>query len=42
MELPFGGTFDFTTKRQFAREIARFKPHVVMTWMNRASAMCLV
>lgn len=40
VELPFGGAFDFTTKRQFAREIARFKPHVVMTWMNRASAMC--
>lgn len=40
VELPFGGAFDFTTKRQFAREIAKFKPHVVMTWMNRASLMC--
>ncbi len=40
VELPFGGAFDFTTRRHFAREIARFKPHVVMTWMNRASAMC--
>ncbi|MGE4528110.1 MAG: glycosyltransferase [Rhodospirillaceae bacterium] len=40
IELPFGGAFDFTTKRQFAREIGKFKPHVVMTWMNRATAMC--
>jgi len=40
IELPFGGALDFSTKRQFAKEIAKFKPHVVMTWMNRATAMC--
>ncbi len=40
VELPFGGALDFTTRRQFGREIAKFKPHVVMTWMNRASLMC--
>ena len=38
--LPFGGWADFTTKRAFAREIAAFRPHVVLTWMNRASHLC--
>lgn len=40
VELPFGGALDFSTKRAFARELARFKPHVAMTWMNRATSMC--
>ncbi len=40
VELPFGGMLDFATGRAFSREIAKFKPHVVMTWMNRATAMC--
>ena len=40
VELPFGGALDFTTRRTFAKEIAKFQPHVVMTWMNRATAMC--
>lgn len=40
VELPFGGALDFSTKRQFKKETERFKPHVVMTWMNRASIMC--
>ena len=38
--LPFGGWADFTTKRAFAREIEAFRPHVVLTWMNRASHLC--
>ncbi len=40
VELPFGGFFDFTTRRKFLNEIKKFQPHVVMTWMNRASGMC--
>jgi len=40
VELPFGGAFDFSTKRGFNREIKKFQPHVVMTWMNRATSMC--
>jgi glycosyltransferase involved in cell wall biosynthesis len=38
--LPFGGWTDFATKRAFAREIASFRPHVVLTWMNRATRLC--
>lgn len=37
VELPFGGLFDFTTKRRFAAEITRFAPQVVLSWMNRAT-----
>lgn len=40
VELPFGGRFDFRTRPGFKREIERFKPHVVLTWMNRATAFC--
>jgi len=40
VELPFGGAFDFKTKRRFQAEIQKFSPHVVMTWMNRATKMC--
>lgn len=40
VELPFGGRFDFATPRGLKREIASFKPDVVMTWMNRATKMC--
>ena len=38
--LPFGGWTDFTTRRAFAREIKTFSPHVVLTWMSRASHLC--
>ncbi len=38
--LPFGGWTDFTTRRAFGREIKAFSPHVVLTWMNRASHLC--
>lgn len=38
--LPFGGWTDFTTRRAFGREIQAFSPHVVLTWMNRASHLC--
>lgn len=39
-ELPFGGVFDLTTRLGFRREIGRFGPDVVLTWMNRATAFC--
>ena len=40
IELPFRKWFDFTTKAALKREIADFRPDVVMTWMSRASVMC--
>ncbi len=39
-ELPFGGVFDLTTRLAFRREIGRFDPDVVLSWMNRATALC--
>lgn len=38
--LGFGGRFDFSTRRAFRREIERFQPAVVLTWMNRATSFC--
>ncbi len=38
--LKFGGLFDFRTRPAFRREIADFKPDIVLTFMNRASAAC--
>lgn len=40
VELRFGGALDIWTKMGIKREIDSFFPHVVMTWMNRATAMC--
>lgn len=40
IELPFGGALDLATGRRFAREIAAFRPDVVLTWMNRATRFC--
>ncbi len=37
VQLPFGGAFDFRTKMAIKGEIRRFKPDVVLTWMNRAT-----
>ena len=39
-ELAFGGLFDLTTKMRFRRSIERHQPHVVLTWMNRATRFC--
>lgn len=36
--LRFGGPLDLTTRLALRREIARFRPNVVLTWMNRATA----
>lgn len=40
VQLKFGGLFDFATRPAFRREIAEFKPDIVLTFMNRASAAC--
>lgn len=40
VQLPFGGMLDFTTTRTLKREIADYRPDVVLSWMNRASVMC--
>ncbi|OAN54071.1 glycosyl transferase [Paramagnetospirillum marisnigri] len=36
-ELPFGGALDLVTRWKLAQEIKRFRPEVVLSWMNRAS-----
>lgn len=38
LALRFGGPLDLSTKVALRREIAGFKPNVVLSWMNRASA----
>ncbi len=40
VELPFGGRLDISTRLALRREIASFDPHIVLTWMNRATQMC--
>jgi glycosyltransferase involved in cell wall biosynthesis len=40
VEAPFGKWLDITTPRLFRREIARFRPDIVLTHMSRPSAMC--
>jgi hypothetical protein len=37
VELPFGRWFDFHTVPVLRRQAKIYQPHVVMTWMNRAS-----
>ncbi|MHA1564464.1 MAG: glycosyltransferase [Alphaproteobacteria bacterium] len=37
VELPFGGPIDVWTRAVLKREIRRFAPDVVLSWMNRAS-----
>ncbi len=39
-ELRFGGRLDFATERALAREIERFAPEIVLTWMSRATRFC--
>ena len=34
----FGGALDLVTRRRLAREVRTYRPDVVMTWMNRATA----
>jgi glycosyltransferase involved in cell wall biosynthesis len=40
IELRFGGLFDIATRTGFRREIAAWRPDIVLTWMSRATAMC--
>jgi glycosyltransferase involved in cell wall biosynthesis len=39
VELPFGGFFDHRTVPALAAEIDRVQPDLILSWMNRASAM---
>jgi glycosyltransferase involved in cell wall biosynthesis len=39
-EARFGGPLDVATRGAFRREIATWRPDVVLTWMNRATAFC--
>lgn len=39
-ELAFGGVFDWTTRRRLKAIVAAWRPQVVLTWMNRATALC--
>jgi glycosyltransferase involved in cell wall biosynthesis len=39
-ELAFGGPFDLTTRFGFRREIADWRPDIVLTWMSRATQIC--
>src|SRR5207253_3162176 len=39
-ELRFGAPFDVASRIAFRREIAEWRPDIVLTWMNRATAMC--
>ncbi len=39
-ELAFGGPFDLSTRVGFRREIARWRPDIVLTWMSRATWLC--
>lgn len=36
-ELPFGGALDLVTRWGMSREVKRFQPDLVLSWMNRAS-----
>ncbi|MHC8508518.1 MAG: glycosyltransferase [Rhodospirillales bacterium] len=38
-QLRFGGAFDFKTPRRLQAVADEYAPHIVMTWMNRASSM---
>lgn len=40
VELKFGGALDISTRMGLKREVESFFPHVVLTWMNRATAKC--
>ncbi|MBI3711281.1 MAG: glycosyltransferase [Proteobacteria bacterium] len=39
LELPFAGAFDLLTRQALAREIRRYRPQVVLTWMSRATRL---
>jgi len=40
IELPFGGFFDFKTRRALGHAVKRFAPDVQLAWMSRAASFC--
>lgn len=38
IELPFGGVFDFSTRRALQKRIEDIKPDAIVSWMNRAAS----
>src|ERR1700740_1862114 len=38
-ELAFGGAFDLASRLGFRREIAAWRPNIVLTWMSRATRL---
>jgi len=38
--LGFGGALDVMTRRRFTGQVEGFAPHVVLTWMSRATRFC--
>jgi len=40
VQMRFGGPFDIATRLGLKREIKAFGPDIVLTWMNRATALC--
>ena len=39
-QVRFGGPLDLASRWAYRRAVAQARPDIVMTWMNRASAMC--
>src|SRR5580692_6582886 len=39
-EAAFGGRLDFATGRAFRREVASWRPDLVLSWMSRATRFC--
>jgi glycosyltransferase involved in cell wall biosynthesis len=39
-EAAFGGRFDFATGRALRRQIASWRPEIVLSWMSRATQFC--
>ena len=40
VELYFGSLLDLSTRRAFQREVRRFRPDIVLTWISRATRFC--
>lgn len=38
--IAFGGVFDVKSRMLFFKEIKHFSPHIVLTWMSRATQFC--
>ena len=40
IELPFGGRFDWRTGPALEREVTRYGPDILLSWMSRATRFC--